>query len=926
LKTRLTTVILLAMLAVAYRGMAVYMRYVSPDTSTRANYRAVYQDGAMVVTDVDLECRWPAEEAELCNQEPHPGDRIVEIYDGDGQGGEVEGLFDYGAFLRPIGAVDSWTLVVERPAASGGARLLTIRMPPAIPYEWSFKEWVTNLGFDVYLPLLALATALFVGFTRSSNVQAFLATLVFLGFSTSFQQPVSQFPVGWREAALFIRTTALIFSPYLILLFFLGFPRRSLLDRKVPWLKPVFLVLTGAVWIVELATQFAVHLSFEAHQSLLATMGAVGLTTRVRGLFFAASLIGMILLSLASLTLNMARAKTRDDRRRAILLLIGAACGLLPPLLLFMPVGGANWPPLGLLLLSIPVIGLFPISFVYAVVRYRVFGIRVIVRRGLQYALVSRGFLVIEAIVIFAALYFATGPMLTRLLPELTKGLAPLGVAAVTLGLVAATQKLNRKVLPVIDRRFFRDAYDSREILTGLGRAGRALASRPDRLLSRVTDEIAAALHPDHLAVFLTGRNWPKLAPLREPRPVVWKASGDPAAEDCLLFSHRIVTPPNGRVPAGAPPAEVYSSRYSIAHLLSAASRGPEALDVYPYGERGSATRTAVPVDRPLDDQAVFGRFNARLVIPIVTAGEAIGFLVLGEKLSEEPYSNEDKELLLAVAEQMATTLEYSMLIEKVAEQEKLARDVQIARDVQARLFPQERPPMATLRYAGLCRSAQAVGGDYYDFLLLDPGRLGVAVGDIAGKGLPAALVMASLQALVRSHAPSYANRLGDMAVEINRHVGELIDHARFASLFFGVYEDESGTFRYVNAGHNPPIVLRAGGTSRENGNDVCRLESAGMVLGLLPDRTYEEREIVLEAGDLMLVFSDGIVEATNESGEEFGDQRLVDLARACSGMNEEQLLERVMDEVRLFLGAVTPQDDMTLIVARVVPPESPQV
>jgi sigma-B regulation protein RsbU (phosphoserine phosphatase) len=286
--------------------------------------------------------------------------------------------------------------------------------------------------------------------------------------------------------------------------------------------------------------------------------------------------------------------------------------------------------------------------------------------------------------------------------------------------------------------------------------------------------------------------------------------------------------------------------------------------------------------------------------------------MILGGKLSEEPYSREDKALLLAVAEQVATALDYCQLVCREAEQRELQKEVQIAQEVQARLFPQERPPLETLQYTGACRSARGVGGDYYDFLALGPSRLGITVADIAGKGLSASLLMASLQALVRSHAPSLSGRPREFAKEINRHLCESTDDARYATLFFGVYDDSARELSYLNAGHNPPIVLRASG-------EIERLNLGGMVLGLFEGNSYEEGKVRLDPGDLLVIFSDGITEAVSRQDEEFGDDALVELIRRHSGLPPEELLARITEEVDSFTGPVPPVDDMTLIVARAV-------
>jgi len=917
MKWRVTVLLVLAVLAVAYRGMAVYTRYFSPELATRANFRANYQSGAMVVNEVDFECRWPGERKELCTAEPHPGDRIQEIYDGQGQGGTVGGFFDFGALLRPINADDQWTMVVERPMQSGESKRITFAMPPSTPFELTTKQWLVGLGFDVYLPLLALAAALFIGMMKPNDKMAFLAALLFLVFATSFRQDVSQFPIFWREIALLLRTAAYCFAPYLILKFFLRFPDRSPLERRAPWLSPLFLALASGIFVLELAVRNSGYFSFVIFEKVLSFLGSVGLTVGLGNVAFRIFVAVTILLSLGSLAWNTVRAETRSDRRRMIIILMGALAGLPPFCALYLTDTGLLEAPFGLMVVAIPLIGLFPISFVYAIAKYRIFGIKIILRRGLKYALVSRGFLFIEGALIFLALYFAAGPLLAGLMPGSDTNLTSIGIAAATLGLVAGTRKLNKLIVPKIDKRFFRDAYDIRRILTELGRAVRLHVSRPEQLLTMVADEISTALHPDHVAIFLTDIRWPNLDPPEGDDVCRFEAEDGSLEEGRFqLFLQREFTPPGDESSrrSNLPDGALLAGRVSLSRLLHGSiGREPETMEIYPLlGSRPDRRQLELLPEGMIEEESLYRRFNTQLVLPLATAGKVLGFMLLGEKLSEEPYSREDKELLLSVAEQVATALDYCQLICRVAEQREFRKEIQIAQDVQARLFPQDRPPMQTLDYIGDCRSALGVGGDYYDFLALGPSLLGITVADIAGKGLSASLLMASLQALVRSHAPSLSEDLQEFAREINRHLCESTDDARFATLFFGVYDDQTRTLRYLNAGHNPPILIRSSG-------EIQRLGIGGMVLGLFEENRYEEGRVALDPGDLLVIFSDGIVEAVNRQEEQFGDTTLVEVIKRNNNLPPGELLSSIVKEVDRFAGPVPPADDMTLIVARVV-------
>jgi sigma-B regulation protein RsbU (phosphoserine phosphatase) len=578
---------------------------------------------------------------------------------------------------------------------------------------------------------------------------------------------------------------------------------------------------------------------------------------------------------------------------------------------------------MGVPLVAIPLIGLFPLSFAYAVVRHRVFGIRLILRRGLKYALVSRGFLLAEGAVIFVALLGLASSSFRWLNPQSDVLAGSAGSALVTLMLTLGMRRLNRQVLPLIDRRFFRDAYDARHILTDLSRAVRRMASRPAELLACVTKEIEAALHPARIAIFLRPGAVTGLVPLRGIDASCWEPPVDPETGRLLLYVDEMAVVDDMVPPPGG---YTLAARVSLAkHLACCAAGEPETLDVLAFetAAAGAPLPRSREVERTsawggLDDNRLLTRFGARLVVPLITGGRVLGMILLGEKRSEEPYSREDKELLITVAGQVAIALDYAHLIEQASEQAALRREIQIAQSVQAQLFPHERPPMRSLRYSGICRAARGVGGDFYDFLPLTGERLGLALADIAGKGMPAALLMASLQALLRSHAPTHSSDLGSLGSELNRHLVESSDGARFASLFFGVYDDRSQVLHYLNAGHLPPIIVSpsANGGARP---PARRLDTGGMVLGLFPAQPYEQRSVSLQRGDRILIFSDGVTEASDPEGEMFGEERLLEAVDRHARLPAEDLPERVLDDVTRFVGGSPQQDDITVIAAQVV-------
>jgi serine phosphatase RsbU (regulator of sigma subunit)/catechol 2,3-dioxygenase-like lactoylglutathione lyase family enzyme len=248
-------------------------------------------------------------------------------------------------------------------------------------------------------------------------------------------------------------------------------------------------------------------------------------------------------------------------------------------------------------------------------------------------------------------------------------------------------------------------------------------------------------------------------------------------------------------------------------------------------------------------------------------------------------------------------------LTAKVEAERRAAQEIEIAKQVQARLFPQTLPPLRTLEYSGACIQARVVGGDYYDFLSLGRDRLGLVVGDIAGKGIAGALLMANLQANLRSQCAMALDQPQRFLRSVNQLFYENTAESAYATLFFGEYDDRTGRLRYVNCGHLPALLLRRDGA-------LERLDSNCPVLGLFTawDCSIEDRQ--LWPGDTLALYTDGVTEAFNETEEEFGDHRLIDALHRCREQPVHAMVEAIVDEVRRF-SPREQYDDITLIVAR---------
>ncbi|MFL6305268.1 MAG: PP2C family protein-serine/threonine phosphatase [Candidatus Sulfotelmatobacter sp.] len=246
---------------------------------------------------------------------------------------------------------------------------------------------------------------------------------------------------------------------------------------------------------------------------------------------------------------------------------------------------------------------------------------------------------------------------------------------------------------------------------------------------------------------------------------------------------------------------------------------------------------------------------------------------------------------------------------ETLESQRRLAQELEIAKQVQARLFPQNLPPLRTLDYAGACIQARHVGGDYYDFFALGQSRVGLFVGDISGKGIAAALLMANLQANLRSQFALAREEPQRFLQSVNRLFFENTADSAYATVFFAEYDDIAQRLRYANCGHLSALLLRHNGS-------VEWLHSTGTVLGLFPHWESPTVECQLCHGDTLVLYTDGVTESFSEAGEEFGEQRLIDAIQRHRALNAELMVASVIGDVQCF----SPQeqhDDITLIVAK---------
>jgi phosphoserine phosphatase RsbU/P len=724
------------------------------------------------------------------------------------------------------------------------------------------------------MPPLCLALGFWVVAVRLHDVRAWLLLAVMLGLATFF----NSFPDFWEPPFRLLGSVYRILTEtsWFAWLFLLGIYFPEPFPRKLRWKWWRWLV-----WIVLLL--WGIHLAASV-ASFVAEFYSVTIAAPINQ--FLEKMKFLVPLTLASFLVCIAVkyriASSVDAKRRLRVLYAGAAISVLPIAVLFTieRLKGVteeyfpNWVRMSVYAVFL----LLPVTLAYVIVVQRAMDVRVVIRQGLQYTLARRGVLILR-ILLSAVLFTVLTLLMTShaMDPTTTVVVLAAGLWGIFL-LHGATER----AAAWVDRRFFRDAYNAEQILSDLAEKVRTIMdTRP--LLETVAQRISSALHVKQLAVLL--------------------------AESGLYR-------PAHAVGYGTLPELAFSANAGTVEMLKAENRPARV-----YFDDPESWIYSVP-EMTNEERHQLAALHSELLLPLSVKDELLGFMSLGQKLSEAPYSSTDLRLLSSVAAQTGIALEVarlnSAMAREITARERLNRELEIAREVQQHLFPQHFPAIAGLDYSGLCRPAREVGGDYYDFLELPGEKLGVAIGDVSGKGIGASLMMASLGASLRGQA-AVAENLTELIGRVNHLVYGASTANRYATFFYAEYNPANRQLSYVNAGHNSPVIVRGSNP----GVEVFRLEASGPPVGLLPNSSYEQGSFALETGDLLVLFTDGISESMNSEDEEWGEERLIDLAKTCVDAPAIDAMNRILAAAESFAAGAPQHDDMTVVVLRVAGHES---
>jgi len=729
------------------------------------------------------------------------------------------------------------------------------------------------LTLFVAMPAFCILLGFWVAAVRPRDSRAWLLLAFLLGLATLWTPGLEGWGRGVRDLAEVYQTFFHSAWPVWIVLLGIYFPEpfpSGTRWRWWDWLKWGLAAPLALYTLIDLA----LSLGRMEHFALVAPLEYWLQAPRrvVAGMTFAA---GASLFVCAGAKLAM--AVSRDAKRRLRLLLAGAVVSFAPLYILFLIalLNGRQMEeyfPRWLFLTAYVMLCLFPLTLAYVIVVQRALDVRVVVRQGLQYAFATGTIQVLRVALSVASLY-----AVISLLGRTRDRVLLLAIVGVSVAVAIWVKRLSERLRAWIDRRFFRDAYNAESILSELSEKVRSIL-QTEPLLETVSRRIADSLHVPHVAVLVGGSLY---------RPAYALGFGTipdlSFAESCATVRLLRESQEPARVYFDDPQSWIY--------------RAPDMTE----GERSK-----------------LAELRAELLLPLTVKADLLGFISLSQKRSEEPYSGTDLRLLRSVAVQTGLALENARLTaavaEEIAQREKLHREIEIAREVQERLFPQDFPPVPGIDYYGKCRPALGVGGDYYDFLPLGEGKLGIAIGDVSGKGIAAALMMASLQASLRGQAMLEPDNLASLMKRVNHLVYGASGASRYATFFYAQYEAGMRRLTYVNAGHNPPFLVRM----RHEASGVERLDQGGPVIGLMAEVPYEQASVTLYPGDVILAYTDGVSEAMNLTDQEWGEQHLLDTAKSCLSLPAEQVIDRIMSAADSFSAGAPQYDDMTVVVIKV--------
>ena len=821
------------------------------------------QDNKVIIASIQLE-----------NYSPilHPGDEILGI--------------------RGMGQDSARTLLDGTIASKPGSEpILLVKCAgevhevPVTTKSLPLKRWVREISGTI-APWIFLMTGLILFILRHNEPHAwFLAMMLgsFVGlFNVGLDPKITQ---KWILMVNSLGHIAGIFSIPIFGIFFFVFPERDVWLRRWPrlllWLFVPFLLFIFPIITLGNLAPYTNPIFDLLPDWFLRSLNPI----------LSVFILGYLILGLLAL---VRRYRFADQTARRKLQWIVAGCSLgivniVLTLALDSSGGAKRWNELydGLQWLSNYTLPLIPIAFAYAIIKHQVIPISLIIRRGLRYVLVSRGSVLLEIALFclmlsaFLSFFFQWFFAIYRPKSMHSFGLT-IGVISATVGIVAwnITRRLHHKYLaPIIDRRFFRQSYDSHQIITGLAESLRSTTEQP-KLLEEVATKLQSALQTESVAILLKDH-----------------ISGDYVSsyycEHSLNNGCVVSCDHNARLPNSS----------EVIRLLSHINKCREVRDL--------------PL--PDDELNALQRLKAELLLPLSGKEQMLGIISLGHRLGDLPFSREDEELLMSVANPVAFAIENSRLVEQMiesarrheeieAENEARAKELEGARQLQLSMLPKKIPQLPHLAIAAYMKTATEVGGDYYDFHLNSNDTLTVAVGDATGHGLKAGTVVTAIKSLFRTFAS------GPELVPILTQSSRVLKEMNLRSLFMAmlVVRIEGYNLKISAAGMPPMLIYRA------LTGEVEEVFIKALPLGSVLNYPWRQEEMTLDPGDVIMLMSDGFPERFNADNEMFGYEKAHAVLIEAAQLSPQAVIEHFVQVGDQWAAGHPQDDDVTFVVLKV--------
>lgn len=505
-----------------------------------------------------------------------------------------------------------------------------------------------------------------------------------------------------------------------------------------------------------------------------------------------------------------------------------------------------------------------PFVFAYLILKERMMDIGVVIKRSAIYAILSALLIGTFVLLVLAA---------SELVVFMTGQESKLAIFAAALITALVGNLYRQKTQDYLDRKFFKDRHNYQKSLLEFSKDLSRL-EEVEPLLAKVSCEFAGALHLSNCLPFIYDQKtdaYVMVAPY--------------CLEDQLLLKIR------------------YSaSTFGLTTLLVQQKRPLEFYDL---------ETNSLFAHLPVAEKVALKKTDTALAVPLLVKEKLVGMLLLGNKKSGDYFSPEDLDFFATLSAPLAVAVENARLYKEELEKHEMEKELDVARQIQEKLVSQDLPKFPGIDLSATYVPSKQVSGDIYLIVPMDGHRLVLAVGDVSGKGVPAALLMAtvraSLMTMVEEKLPPH-----QIVSRLNRLVFENTDSRHFVTFFFGLYDSASRKLSYVNAGHNPPVYFSPNGNCRE-------LHEGGLFLGMFSENRYEAGQLILEPGAPIILYTDGVTEAENHSEEQFGVQRLTDLVQAHRQLPAEELSEKILNGLRQFCDGRELGDDVSLVILKAV-------